>query len=44
MPEMEILDEQLAVAGVLLIINRPMPEIIDLNLAGETFRAHSRFV
>jgi len=42
MPEMEVLDEQLTVVGVMLVINRPMHEIVDLILAGESFRGNVR--
>ena len=44
MPDMEVLDEQLVVVGVMLIIDRPMNDIVDLMLAGETFRANSKLV
>jgi hypothetical protein len=44
MPDMEVLDEQLAVAGVMLIINRPMHEIVDLVLQGDTFRDNDKLI
>jgi hypothetical protein len=44
MPDMEVLDEQLAVAGVMLVINRPMHEIVELILAGEAFRGNDKII
>ena len=44
MPEMEILDEQLAVVGVMLIINRPMGSVVDMILSGASFRANSKLI
>ena len=44
MPDMEVLDEQLTVVGVMLVINRPMHEIVELILAGEMFRGNNRLI
>jgi hypothetical protein len=41
MPDLEVLDEQITVAGVMLVVNRPMPEIVDMLLRGELFRGNS---
>ena len=44
MPKLEVLDEEIAVAGAMLIINRPMADIVEVVLSGATFRAHSNLI
>ena len=40
MPGAETLSEELAVSGALLLVNRPVLEVVETYLAEETFRGH----
>jgi hypothetical protein len=44
MPKLEVLDEEIAVAGAMLIINRPMADIVEFALSGAAFQAHSNLI
>jgi len=42
LPEFEVADNQVAAGGVMLLIRRPLADVVEVCFDGETFRRHSK--